>query len=88
MTNKISLEDRKWYRVSSLYSNKHKTIINTTTTTTTTFDVTKGSPWYLVSSLVTHKFKKHKLVCSTNKQTLDIIKSTNKNTQISWANTN
>jgi hypothetical protein len=52
MTNIISLEDRKWYRVSSLYSNKHKTIINTTATT---LDVTKGSPWDLVCSLVTHK---------------------------------
>jgi endo-beta-N-acetylglucosaminidase D len=80
MTYIISLEqDRKWYGVSSLYLNKHKTIINTTATT---FDVTKGSPWDLVCSLVTHKLVWPVVSCQLvllllllPKQTFDIIKS-------------
>ena len=81
MTYIISLEqDRKWYGVSSLYLNKHKTIINTTATT---FDVTKGSPWDLeICSLVTHKLVWPVVSCQLvllllllPKQTFDIIKS-------------
>ena len=82
MTNTISLEqDRKWYGVSSLYLNKHKTIINTTATT---FDVTKGSPWdFEICSLVTHKLVWPVVSCQLvlllllllPKQTFDIIKS-------------
>jgi len=62
MTNIISLEeDRKWCGVSSLYSNKHKTIINTTATT---LDVTKGSPWGFSLLLQSSNNTKISLACS------------------------
>ena len=92
MTYIISLEqDRKWYGVSSLYLNKHKTIINTTATT---FDVTKGSPWDLVCRLVTHKLVWPVVSCQLvlllllllPKQTFDIIKSVL--WSLSWQSTN